>query len=507
MTQQPPPDLLGSVVKRYREQDLQLSQVDLAWLAAVSRGTISNLETGRVTPDERTWHRIRTAMALPPTAIGRSGTGTVPRPVIAADAVQGIVAAILAIRDRDPEIGRSAAERWRRLVGRLSHDDGQGWPEANSELTWLARDIALMAPPGKLPVIHNALRDRGWLSANQVSTIAVTASPSQEAPPRVQERFSELTSSVNDIAAQLRAYRDEAQGFERLPARVQDLLIQGLVADYDINIPETMPGISIVSLIVINENELSPARRKDVREATHRWSSILNLARYIMERLAPDRDPREIIHAVEYGLRMQASTELDKLRQQARGGHTAAMYNLGKLLRKTGRLDEAEVWLRRAADGGHPGALFNLGMLVDESGRPDEAELWLRRAAEAGHTEALVSLWKLHLENGRPQDAEVWLRRAGEAGHRDAMFSIWKLEQESGRAEEANVWLRRAAEAGHPRALFTLGNQVRENGRAEEAVKLLRRAAEAGHSGAMSTFEIMLYERRQQMGSAGRAAE
>jgi DNA-binding XRE family transcriptional regulator len=512
MTQQLSPDLLGSVVKRYREQDLQLSQADLAWLAGVSRGTISNLETGRVNPDERTWHRIRTALALPQTALRADGTDGAARPIMPEDAVQGIITAILAIRDRNPEVGRSAADRWRRLVGKLTFDDGQGWPEANAEIAWLARDVARMAPPGKIQSIHDALRNWGWAAGDQIS-IAAPTQPTQppqaesESLHQMREQFSALTSSVNDMAAQIRTYREETQGFGRLPPRVQDLLAKGLVVDYEINNLETVPGVSTVSIIIINEEGSPPTQRNDIRRATHRWTTILKIAVYIVEHLAPNREPREIINAIEYGLRAQASTEVDKLRQQARGGQTVAMYSLGKLLRRSGRPDEAEVWLRRAADVGHPGAQFNLGKLVEESGRPDEAEGWLRRAADADHPDAPFSLWKLNIENGRPREAEVWLRRAADAGHRDAMFSLWKLKQENGGAGEAEVWLRRAADAGHPRAQFILGNLVRESGKSQEAVDLLRRAAEAGDSGAMSTVEIMLYERRLQMGSVSRMAE
>lgn len=77
VTQLPSPDLLGSVVKRYREQEFQLTQSDFAWLAGVSRGTIYNLETGKGTPDERTWYRIRTAVALPSASLAQARDGIV----------------------------------------------------------------------------------------------------------------------------------------------------------------------------------------------------------------------------------------------------------------------------------------------------------------------------------------------------------------------------------------------------------------------------------------------
>lgn len=497
MMPQPLPDPLGSIVKRYREQDLQLSQTDLAWLADVSRGTISNLETGKVTPDERTWYRIRTALALPRISPDEIRSGAVPRPVIPVDAVQGILAAILGIRSRNPEVGQTVVTRWRRLVGKLTHDDGRLWPEMNSELTWLGRDVALMAPPEKIPAIHNALQGWGWVSGQHIQTELTAPSTSAESLDQVQQLVDTLTSSVDDMAAQLRVFRDVSQGFERLPAGIKDLLARGLVVDYDINYPEKVPGVSIIGLVIVNEDASAQALRKDVRDASRRWSTILKVAKYIYENLASDRDPQDIVDAVGYGLRAQDSGETDELRRGAGRGDPVAMYRLGKLLKKSGRIDEAEHWFRRAADDDHPGALFNLGKLFQERGQRDKAEVWFRRAAEAGHPDALFSLWRLVQESGRKEEAERWLRRAADAGHPDALFSLAKLVQESGRTDDANHWLRLAADAGHRDALYSLGKLVQESGQTDEAERFLRRAAAAGHSGALNSFEIMLYEKRQ----------
>jgi uncharacterized protein len=50
------------------------------------------------------------------------------------------------------------------------------------------------------------------------------------------------------------------------------------------------------------------------------------------------------------------------------------MFNLGVLLRKQGRVGEAEQWYRMAADAGDARAISNLGVLLKEQGRMDEAE-------------------------------------------------------------------------------------------------------------------------------------
>lgn len=194
MAQQAPQDPIGSLVRRIREHELLLSQSDLAWLAGVSRGTISNLETGRVTPDARTWHRIRTALALPPVRLDQGWDGT-PLPLaISADVVQGFVNAILTVRDRDPDLGRRVAERWRRLISQLTREGGRSLPTIGNELTWLADELAPQAPVDKLPAIYGALRSWGWTPSNGPAN--------GELVPRGTGGFQqvqELVSTVTDV--------------------------------------------------------------------------------------------------------------------------------------------------------------------------------------------------------------------------------------------------------------------------------------------------------------------
>jgi tetratricopeptide (TPR) repeat protein/DNA-binding XRE family transcriptional regulator len=498
--QQPSPDLLGTVVRRYREEELQLSQTDFAWLAGVSRGTISNLETGRVTPDERTWHRIRTVLALPPVSLAQARDGVAAPPVISGEALRGIVSAILAIRDRDPDVGRKTAERWRRLVIKMTREDAQARQGVSSELTWLANDVAPMAPD-RLTVIHDALAGWGrtpWPTPLEGAVL-------RPAAPEGFHQVQQLVEAMDNLTEELRACRERVQGFERLPERVQDLLTRGFVVQYDLNRPDAAPGMTNINLIVANEANPSVATQQQVHDAARRWSAVVAVATHIIEKQAPQLSPEEIIRALKSGLDAQSPVEVRRLLPRARGGDPAAMYDLARVLRKSGRPDEAELWLRRAAEVGHPGALYNLGNLAYEDGRRDEAERFLRSAAHAGHPDAMYQLWSL-LREEVPAEAEDWLRRAAIAGNRSAMYNLWHLTRESGNTDAAEKWLRRAANAGHPEALADVSRLVQENGPEDEAVRWLRRAAEAGDSGAMSRYEFRLYEQQQRHGSAARAA-
>jgi TPR repeat protein/DNA-binding XRE family transcriptional regulator len=501
-SQQPSPDTLGALVRRIRENELLLSQSDLAWLAGVSRGTISNLETGRVTPDARTWHRIRTALALPPVPLDQGWDG-IPLPlVIPADAVQGILDAILAIRNRDAELGRRAAERWRRLVVQLTREDGPVRPVTGAELTWLANDVAPAAHPDKMPAVYAVLRAWGW--------VPDTASANTELAPRSQtqtggfRQVQELVSTVSGVADQLRGNQDRMQLFDRLPERVRDPIAHGFVISSDVTTPQTSPEISIINLIVMHESDSSLAAQHESHDAALRWSTILAVATHIVEQQAPDLSPKEIIKALKAGLDAQSPADVRELLPQASVGDPPAMYRLARLLKQNGRLDESERWLRSAAEAGHPGALYTLGMLAFEQGRHRESELWLRGAADAGHADAMYSLWILLREEDR-LTATAWLRKAADAGNRDAMYALWTLHQ--GRDErEAERWLRRAANNGHRQALVDLSRLAAERGAEDDAVRWLRRAAEEGDSSAMNQYELMLFEKRRRERGAARHA-
>jgi len=473
-TPQPYSDALGSLVRHVREYELLLSQADLAWLAGVSRGTISNLENGKVSPDARTWQRIRTALAMPPAPVDRAGGGD-GRLLFPREGVRGVIKAILAIGDRDKEAGLRMAERWRQLVLGSTRDDN---------LSWLVHELAAEAPPGMAHLLPAAVQGR-----------SATAAAAQ---------VQELASTVSDLARQLSARDDRAQGFVRLPVAVQELVTHGLVVSCDVTNPETTAGVALINLIVMSEPESSLAAQQEAHEAARRWNTILSVATHIVEKQAPDLTPEEIIQALASGLDTQSSAEIKELLPQARGGDPLAMYQLARLMRKHGRPDQAELWLRRAAEVGHPGALYTLGTLAYGDGRFGEARRWFHDAAKAGHPDAMYSLWEMFRKED-PAAAETWLRAAAAAENRNAMYRLWQLQRKAN-APEAEGWLRKAADHGHPQAITDLSKLVAERGAEDEAVRWMRRAAEDGDTGVFTAYEVMLYEKRMRDLAASREA-
>jgi DNA-binding XRE family transcriptional regulator len=287
------------LVKRYREEDLQLTQSDLAWLADVSRGTIFNLESGRGTPDERTWQRVRDALALTRTSPEETISSLSDRLVISSDAVQGILHAILAIRDDDPKVGTRTAARWRRLVAMLAEPEEADTVAVMREMTWLSRQVATKAPPERVPCIYRAFEEHGW---DPVDVEPGRDTPMLNTPREAQETADSILRSIHRVSTQLDRFREDVRGFERLPARVQDVMNRGLVMDYDIAQVEAVPGVSMVYLVILEENEMALVDRDSLREATRRCSATLQVTRNIIENLATERGPGEIAEAVERSL-------------------------------------------------------------------------------------------------------------------------------------------------------------------------------------------------------------
>lgn len=172
-------------------------------------------------------------------------------------------------------------------------------------------------------------------------------------------------------------------------------------------------------------------------------------------------------------------------RRAAAAGSLNAMCNLGLLLDRSDRREEAEVWYRRAVAEGHQQSMFNLGVLLAESTRHAEAEVWYRRAAESGHTDAMVNLGRLLAKSDRAQEAESWWRRAMVEGDLDAAFNLGTSQLASGWSDEAEQVLRAAADAGHVKSMVNLGGALVAANRTDEALGLYERAAEAGEGAAM----------------------
>ena len=138
-----------------------------------------------------------------------------------------------------------------------------------------------------------------------------------------------------------------------------------------------------------------------------------------------------------------------------------AWNNLGVVLRRVDRLDEAEVAYRRALeeDPESTSALQNLSaLLLQVEGREDEGRrlLALTDREENRNPFNYLALGDLSIERGRLDDAERYYRRAlalaPDSAESRAALGQWHLA--SGRVGAARKWLRRAlkSDPDEPRA-------------------------------------------------------
>jgi tetratricopeptide (TPR) repeat protein len=157
--------------------------------------------------------------------------------------------------------------------------------------------------------------------------------------------------------------------------------------------------------------------------------------------------------------------------------YVAAAYNLGRLLHKTGRFDEAAAAHRQAlaADPRHVLSLVGLGEALRALRRLDEARRAYASATEVdpGNAYAWNGLGATLAQGGRPAEAEAAFRRALalEPQRPDIRTNLGWALLDQGKAREAEPFFRQALRArpDHPGTRHGLARALAENGRVDEA--------------------------------------
>lgn len=159
--------------------------------------------------------------------------------------------------------------------------------------------------------------------------------------------------------------------------------------------------------------------------------------------------------------------------------HAAALHGLGLLAYQTGRLAQAQELIARAVehdDAGQAPYPFNLGIVLQRQGRLEEAAAAYQQALRLSphYAEALSNLGNVRLEQGRTQEAEASYRRALAASPQsaEALNNLGVALKEQGRLEEAADCYRQALalKPGHQEAQCNLGIALMESGRLDEAI-------------------------------------
>ena len=324
-----------------------------------------------------------------------------------------------------------------------------------------ARGEELFAWLHNLPFI-SSLKKKGWVYHELVRT-QILEYACQESPREYQE-----------IHARLRAYYRQQPGQESVMEEIYHLLHcdpeQGihlsLAGIFRTWIEEESLEVWMAQIYAIMQQHDKEPHLKD--PVTPLWRTHLT---HIGQQ-KPESEP----------ILQQLAVD-DSLDPAARSG---AYYNLGVLLARQQRFDEAEQAYRQAIDlkSDLAGAYNNLGILLRKQQRVDEAEQAYRQAIEckSDFAEAYNNLGNLLADQQRLDEAEQAYRQAIDlksdlAGAYNNLGNLLRKQQ---RVDEAEQAYRQALEhqPDDANAYNNLGNLLADQQRLDEAEQAYRQALE-----------------------------
>ena len=285
----------------------------------------------------------------------------------------------------------------------------------------------------------------------------------------------------NQINLQPMPFEDACQ-YVHVPRAIQNVIFRALAKN-----PDQRPSSMTEFRRELNDAyESEAAKRAGIEEEAHGTIVIGGMAKF---------DPSQ---PEEVGAH---SKVIDKLREKAEAGDTAAQYDLVLRL-EFGQgckpnLGEAARWLRQAAQRGMSQAQWRLGdhLLRGEGGfgvSPAEAVQWLAKSAEQGYDAAQFSLGWCY-EHGL--GTQIDIRRAlacyqaaakqGNAQAKDQLkIHLGNNEKTTGTYDISGFGAQERI-PDDPEAIYVLASKLRESGQRapdkEKCLKLFQRAASMGH--------------------------
>lgn len=190
-------------------------------------------------------------------------------------------------------------------------------------------------------------------------------------------------------------------------------------------------------------------------------------------------------YEVEAGMRMASIASDPRL---ARIGH----YNLGVLMRKKGRAEEAESAFRHADEMGLGEGSSNLGFLLQAKGDLKGAEAAFRRAVERDVDAGAFNLGVLLQQQGDLSGAQEAFELAEKLGDEDAMNNLGGVLDEQGDQEGAVVAYERAISQGNSDAAFNLGLLLERREEFDRAIRAYECAEELGDDEAALNLGLLL---------------
>jgi superkiller protein 3 len=169
---------------------------------------------------------------------------------------------------------------------------------------------------------------------------------------------------------------------------------------------------------------------------------------------------------------------------QINPAYATAHNNLGNLLIQLGRLDEAIAQLQKALQikPNYAEAHNNLGNALLQNGQVDEAIVHYQKALQIkpDFAEAHYNLGMVLLQKGKVDEAMVHLQKALQIKPDDAKahYSFGNALLKMGEVDEAMVHLQKALQIkpDNARAHYDLGNALSQKGRVDEAITHYQKA-------------------------------
>ncbi|NUT49203.1 MAG: hypothetical protein HOV94_18120 [Saccharothrix sp.] len=188
---------------------------------------------------------------------------------------------------------------------------------------------------------------------------------------------------------------------------------------------------------------------------------------------------------------------LDVYVAAARAGDADAMYQVARILMKSGDPVRAEQWARTAAQAGSTKGMRVLGHMHEQRGEGGEAEHWYRLAADGGDVWSMSAMARRFRGNDDLQ-AVHWYRMAAAARDLHAALELALLLAERGELDEAEHWATEAAAGRDARALHYLADILERQGKTAAAEQHYRRSAELGFFLAAAAMFRIATERRNE---------
>ncbi|PZF82079.1 helix-turn-helix transcriptional regulator [Jiangella anatolica] len=283
---------LGEAVAA-RRKDLGLSQVQLAALSGVSRGTVRNLEAGMFDPNPGTWRAVQGVLGWASGAKELLEAGQDPIELLPRDVLAMILSQLaeLEVEERGNEY-EPIMVQFRSLMSRANRDGKFPRTTVNAiadfiyEFPWLEYaelfGNELIQPEDGEPAAYASEEEIEAAQERVIGRIqaAIRIQDRKRPAERVEStsgalganRASTIDPAIDAAAEPEEGWLVERNAWDQLSEGVKDVLTDGQVIDYGAYEPEGSENLVVVALLV--KKSTAPLGRGDRQYLSTSWNDI-----------------------------------------------------------------------------------------------------------------------------------------------------------------------------------------------------------------------------------------